>query len=160
PALAAILMRPRGARRDPLAWLLDTFLGWFFRLFNATFNLTTSAYAWVVGRLLRLSVLVLMVYGGLVALTGFVFEPAPTGFIPQQDQGRLIANIQLPDSASQEWTERTLARVERIARETPGVEHTITISGLSFVLSANGSNFGSLFIILDPFEKRTTPHLK
>ena len=56
PALAAILLRPRhGVRRDPLTWLLDVALGWFFRLFNAVFGASTAAYAWIVGRLLRVS---------------------------------------------------------------------------------------------------------
>ena len=159
PALAAILLRPRGAARDPLTWLLDLALGWFFRLFNATFEVVTAAYARVVGRLLRISMLVLLAYGGLMGLTYWVFERAPTGFIPDQDQGRLILNIQLPDSASVRRTQEVLAQVEKIARETPGVAHTITVSGMSFLLAANASNFGSMFVVLDPFEKRQSPEL-
>src|ERR1700677_4742763 len=63
PALAAILLKPRAGRRDPLTWLLDSVLGPFFRLFNRAFEAGTAAYAWVVGRLLRLSLLVLLGYG-------------------------------------------------------------------------------------------------
>src|SRR5262249_29721243 len=146
PALAAILLKPHGARRDPLAWLLDTALGWFFRLFNWTFGIGTAGYAWVVGRLLRVSLLVLLAYVGLLVLTWEVFRVAPTGFIPQQDQGRIICNIQLPDSASQERTQEAVAKIEAIARQTPGVAHTVTISGLSFVLQADSPNFASMFI--------------
>jgi multidrug efflux pump len=159
PALAAILLKPHGSHRDPLTWLLDTTLGWFFRLFNGAFGAGTNGYGWAVGRLLRGSVLVLLVYGGLLVLTGRVFQKAPTGFVPAQDQGRIICNIQLPDSASLERTREQVAKIEAIARKTKGVAHTITISGISFVLQANSPNFASMFVVLDPFEKRTTPDL-
>jgi multidrug efflux pump len=160
PALAAILLRPRGAARDPLTRLLDLFLGWPFRVFNRAFDAATGLYARTVGLLLRGSIIVLLVYGGLVALTFWVFGRAPTGFIPQQDQGRLIVNIQLPDSASLQRTQDAMAQVDKIARETPGVAHAIGIAGISFVMSGNASNFGSMFVILDPFEARRSPHLR
>ncbi|MBV8229123.1 MAG: efflux RND transporter permease subunit, partial [Planctomycetaceae bacterium] len=111
-------------------------------------------YGRAVGRVLRLSGVVLLMYGGLLVLTYEVFAHAPTGFIPQQDQGRIIVNVQLPDSASLQRSQEAMALVETIARETPGVAHTVTISGLSFLLSASSSNFGSMFVVLDPFEKR------
>jgi multidrug efflux pump len=159
PALAAILLRPHGARLDALTWLLDKGLGWFFRLFNAGFGLGTAAYTRAVGGLLRVSALVLVVFVGLVVLTYWVFRQAPTGFIPEQDQGRLIVNVQLPDSASLERTRQTVAEVERIAHQIPGVVHTTSVSGMSMVLSANASNFASMFVILDPFAKRKSPEL-
>ncbi len=159
PALAAILLAPHASRRDPLTWLLDTVLGWFFRLFNRLFGAGTAGYAWVVGRLLRGSVLVVLVYCGLLLLTGWVFHKAPTGFVPAQDQGRIICNVQLPDSASLDRTKEAMTKIEAIARKTKGVAHTITISGISFVLQADSPNFGSMFVVLDPFEKRTTPDL-
>jgi multidrug efflux pump len=160
PALAAILLKPRGSARDPLTRLLDTVLVWLFRLFNATFRAGTAAYAWSVGRLLRLSVVVLVVYAGLLALTYWIFQKAPTGFIPQQDQGRLIVNVELPDSASLQRTQEAVSQIEQITRSTPGVAHTVTVSGLSFLLSANSSNFGSLFVILEPFDQRRSPELR
>jgi multidrug efflux pump len=159
PALAAILLRPHAGHRDPVTWLLDTLLGWFFRLFNSVFGATTTGYGWVVGRLLRGSLFVLLIYGGLVVLTGWVFHKAPTGFVPAQDQGRIICNIQLPDSASLERTNEAMSRIEAIARQTKGVAHTITISGISFVLQANSPNFASMFVVLEPFEQRTSTDL-
>jgi multidrug efflux pump len=159
PALAAILLKPHGARRDPLTWLLDTLLGWFFRFFNWVFGAGTAGYGWLVGRLLRGSLLVLLVYGGLLVLTGWVFQAAPTGFVPAQDQGRIICNVQLPDSASLERNKDAMAQIEAIARREPGVAHTITISGMSFVLQANSPNFASMFVVLDPFDKRQSPEL-
>jgi multidrug efflux pump len=159
PALAAILLTPHGGRRDPLAWLLDVTLGWFFRLFNRAFGAGTAAYTWAVGRLLHVSVVVLLAYAGLLLLTWWVFARAPTGFIPDQDQGRLIINIQLPDAASLDRTAAAVAQVEEITRKTPGVADTVTIAGMSFVLQANASNFASMFVILQPFEQRRTPDL-
>src|SRR5262249_14201319 len=142
PALAALLLKPRvlsgsssnnpltthnvpSTKRDPLTWLLDITLGWFFRLFNRAFSAGTAGYGWVVGRMLRVSLLVLLGYGGLLILTYVVFTRAPTGFVPAQDQGRVIAAVQLPDSASLSRTQETVARAEKVAREIPGVAHTI-----------------------------------
>jgi multidrug efflux pump len=159
PALAAILLRPHAGHRDPLTWLMDTLLGWFFQAFNFVFGATTTGYAWVVGRLLRGSLFVLLLYGGLLVLTGWVFHKAPTGFVPAQDQGRIICNIQLPDSASLERTNEAMSHIEAIARKTKGVAHTITISGISFVLQADSPNFASMFVVLEPFEQRTSPDL-
>src|SRR6202011_331282 len=108
---------------------------------------------------LRLSAIVLMIYLGLIALTGFGFTRVPAGFIPSQDKGRLIANIQLPDSASRERTSEVSRAVEKIALETPGVAHTIGNPGRSFVLNAIGSNLGSMFVTLKPFDERRGPAL-
>src|SRR5260370_21158375 len=93
PALAAILLKPHGARRDPLAWLLDKALGWFFRLFNWAFAKGTTGYVWLVGGLLRASLVALLVYGGLLALTYFEFTRAPTAFAPAPDEGCPLLNI-------------------------------------------------------------------
>src|SRR5262249_2075145 len=87
PALAVILLRRDGETRDPLTRLLDFCLGWFFRLFNWSFAAGTGLYTRAVGGLLRVSVLVVVVYGGLLGLTWWEFNRAPQGFIPQQDKG-------------------------------------------------------------------------
>jgi multidrug efflux pump len=130
-------------------------LGWFFRGFNRLFDGVTTGYGWIVGKLLRLSVVVLVVYVGLLALTGWRMASAPTGFIPTQDQGYLLVNVQLPDSASVQRTDAILARIDRIARSVPGVARTVGVSGESFLTTTNGPNFGSMFVVLKPFEQRT-----
>lgn len=160
PALAAILLRSRSHPRDWLQSVLDRSLGWLFRGFNSTFDASTAAYAWAVGRLLQVSLVVLIGYGGLLALTYLAFNVAPTGFVPDQDQGRIIVNVQLPDATSLQRTQEIVDRIDQIAHATPGVAHTISISGMSFVLSANSSNFASMFIVLEPFEKRRSPELQ
>ena len=70
--------------------------------------------------LLRVSLVTMLVYGGLLGLTYWQFNRTPTGFIPQQDKGYLLLNVQLPDSASVERTERTMARIESIVRDDAG----------------------------------------
>ena len=93
---------------------------------------------------------VLVIYSGLLGLTWWTFVKAPTGFIPQQDQGRLIATIQLPDSSSLERTKDVCAQVEEICRSTPGVRHTVAFAGISFLLQASSPNFASMFISSEP----------
>ncbi len=159
PALAAILLRPRQARRDPLTWLVDLLLGWFFRLFNATFTAGTAFYTRLVGGLLRISLVVLVLYGGLLGVTYWQFNRTPTGFIPQQDKGYLLLSVLLPDSASVERTERVMARIEAMVRQTPGVAHTVGISGQSLILNANAPNIGSMYVLLKEFAERREPRL-
>jgi hydrophobe/amphiphile efflux-1 (HAE1) family protein len=154
PALAAILLKPRGARRDPLTWVLDVTLGWLFWLFNRTFNLGTSLYVGAVGMLLRLSLIVLLLYGGLLALTYFEFTGAPAGFIPKQDKGYLLLNVQLPDSASVDRTQLLIGRIGSIARDVDGVSHTVSVSGQSLILNANAPNLGSVYVMLADFADR------
>jgi multidrug efflux pump len=159
PSLAAILMRKKEHGRDPVTRVLDLVLGWFFRLFNKGFEWGTSAYARAVGRLVRLSLVVLVVYAGLLFLTYTMFMRAPIGFVPEQDQGRIIISIQLPDSASLQRTTQVMRLVDDIVRATPGVNHSLSAAGMSLIMSANSSNFGTMFLILDPFEQRNTPDL-
>src|SRR5579883_410853 len=146
-----------------VGWLIirpvNAVLGGLFRGFNRLFDRMTGVYGWMVGKSLRISAIVLLVYGGLVVLTYQTFQRAPLGFIPEQDQGRLILSVQLPDSASLQRTQDAMALVEQITRETPGVAHTVALAGMSFLLQANASNFGSMFIVLDPFDKRQSPEL-
>src|SRR5262249_7343301 len=78
---------------------------------------------------------------------------------PLQDKGYLVANIQLPDSASLERTVDVTDAVEKIALETPGVAHTVAIPGTSFVLNANSPNYANIFVILKPFHERRDPSL-
>jgi hydrophobe/amphiphile efflux-1 (HAE1) family protein len=123
-------------------------------LFNAGFDWSTNIYTRMVGRLLRGSVLVLICYGGLLCLTWWGFVKMPTGFIPDQDKGRLLVNVQLPEGASVQRTQVVVAKVDRLARAMPGVASTMAVSGQSILLQANAPNFGSLFVILKPFKER------
>lgn len=164
PALAALLLRPKAEQRDPATLLINLVLGWFFKIFNAGFTVTSNAYARLVGLLLRVSFIVLIGYGGLLFLTYLGFTRVPTGFIPSQDKGYLLLDFQLPDSASLERTQEVMKQIEKIAMGDlkqheehggiHGVKHTISISGQSFVQNAIGSNYGSMFVILEDFHHR------
>jgi multidrug efflux pump subunit AcrB len=134
-------------------------LGWSFRAFNRAFDFSTGVYARAVGGLLRVSAVVLVVYGGLLVLTWWGFTRTPTGFIPPQDKGYLLVNVQLPDASSVWRTEKAVQHIEQIAREVPGVKHTVAISGQSILLNANAPNFGALYLMLDDFEHRTKDDL-
>jgi multidrug efflux pump len=161
--IAGILFLPGAIAGGTLGWFLIRPVNWalshFFRGFNWLFDRTTQAYGKTVGWCLRLSVIVLLVYVGLIGLTGFGFSRVPSGFVPIQDKGYLVANIQLPDSASLERTVEVTDAVEKIALDTPGVAHTVAIPGTSFVLNANSSNYGNVFVILKPFHERRDPDL-
>jgi multidrug efflux pump len=159
PALAAILLPRRGAKKDLLGRLLDLLFGWFFRLFNWGFRRTTTFYTRLVGLGLRASVAVLVVYGGLLVMTGWTAHRLPAGYIPNQDQGRFYIAVQLPDAASLERTQRAVDRITTIVKSMGGILHTTGIAGQSFTLNSNGSNFGQFFIIFDSFENRRDPSL-
>jgi multidrug efflux pump len=158
-----VLFLPGAIAGGALGWLLirpvNWALGLFFRGFNWFFERATEAYGQAVGWCLRLSAIVLLVYAGLLGLTALGFARVPSGFVPIQDKGYLVVNIQLPDSASLERTVDVTAAVEKIALETPGVAHTVAVPGTSFVLNANSSNYGNMFVILKPFEERRGPSL-
>jgi multidrug efflux pump len=185
PALCGLLLKAKKEQRDPLTWLINLLLGWFFKLFNAGFKVTSDGYARSVSGLLRVWVIVLAVYVGLLVLTGFSFTVVPTGFIPPQDKGYLLVDVRLPDSASLERTQAVMAQVDKIARGNakpsaehadhaggghgddehasgdhgtsggiPGIAHTITISGQSIVQNAIGSNYGTVYVVLEDFHHR------
>ena len=182
PALAALLLQSKDARPDWITRGLRFFLGWFFGAFNWAFDRIGLGYTGLVSKLIRVPLLVLALYVGLVGLGYRGYVRLPTGFIPAQDKGYLIASIQLPDAASAERTQEVMDRVARmtlectidvpakegeegaVEKEAAGVRrwvrpvrpvmHVNSVAGNSFVLSAYGSNFGSMFIILKPFAER------
>jgi multidrug efflux pump len=138
---------------------INYLLGRAFGLFNRGFDLSTNVYTRSVSVMLRVSLLVLLIYGGLLGLTWWSFTHTPTGFIPQQDKGYLLVNVQLPDAASVTRTKDVVQQIEEIALKTKGVRHTVAISGQSILLGANASNFGALYLMLDEFDRRAEPEL-
>ncbi|HXG12834.1 MAG TPA: efflux RND transporter permease subunit, partial [Gemmataceae bacterium] len=138
---------------------LNAVLAWLFGAFNRGFGHATTAYTRAIGMMLRVSIIVLVVYGGLLGLTYFSFTRTPKGFIPSQDMGYLLVSVQLPDSASKERTDKVLYQLEDIILATPGVRHATAIAGQSFALNAYGSNFGSMFINLKDYADRRDPAL-
>jgi multidrug efflux pump len=137
-----------------LARPVNFVVGGAFRLFNLGFDGATVAYTRAVGGLLRIGVLVLLLYGGLLFLTWWGFTRTPTGFIPAQDKGYLLVNVQLPDAASLGRTTEVMQHIEAIALKAPGVKHTVASAGQSLLLGANSPNFGAMYVMLDDFHHR------
>ncbi|HTU21916.1 MAG TPA: multidrug efflux RND transporter permease subunit [Gemmataceae bacterium] len=160
PNAAPILLVIGGAAGGWLAGgVLNFLLRWFFRLFNACFNAAAWLYTGSVGLMLRVTLVMLAVYGGLVYITYQKYLETPKGFIPSQDMGYLLINVQLPDSASAERTDEVMKQLYDIASHAPGIRHVTTIRGQSFVLQAYGSNFGSVFVNLKDYSERRSPEL-
>lgn len=142
PALCALLLRPKDAPRNRFGHAIDFLFGWFFRLFNRSFDFSSNLYAGIVGRLVRKSGMAIAVYLVLLVATGLSFGLVPTGFIPDQDQGYLIVSINLPDGASLARTDVVTRRVAEIGRKIDGVAHAVGIAGLSgstFTISPNAA---------------------
>ncbi|MBL9114913.1 MAG: efflux RND transporter permease subunit [Verrucomicrobiaceae bacterium] len=159
PALSALLLKGHHDKPDLITRLMNFSLGWFFKPFNWFFEKLGGSYQWIVGRAIRLSVVSLLLYGGLVYLGYDVFNKVPGGFVPTQDKKYLVAFAQLPDGASLERTDAVMRRMSDIIMKTPGVENAIGFPGLSINGFSNASNSGIVFVGLKPFEERTTPDL-
>ncbi len=157
PALAKILLKPHGAKKDIIEKLLALCFGWFFWLFNRGVGAFTKSYGEVVGFLLRRSIPVLVIYGLLLIFTVKSFGSYPLGFVPLQDQGYLLVTATLDDGASVQRTNETLIKMDEKIRKIPGVKSTLTIAGQSFLYNANSPNWGSMFVILDEFQDRKAP---
>lgn len=114
PALCALLLRPKSEQRDPLTRVINLLFGWFFKLFNRFFSSVSNWYANTAGWLVRLSLIVLLVYVGLLWATYKGMTIVPQGFVPSQDKGYLLVDIQLPDSASLERTENVVKELSKI----------------------------------------------
>ena len=146
-----------------LGWIVARpairFLKLLFGMFNHGFGVATNWYLRGVGMLLRASALVLVVYCGLLGLTYWGYVSTPKGFVPTQDMGYLMVAFQLPDAASVERTVALTNRVEGICKTVPGVNNPVAYNGQSFLLNVNGSNFSTMFVNLDDFERRQTPDL-
>jgi multidrug efflux pump len=134
---------------------MNAILGWLLRGFNRAFDGMTRLYAWVIRLALRGSALVMLVYLGLVGLTCWALTVVPTGFLPEMDQGRLMASVQLPDAQSLEMTKDVMAKVDKITHDNPGVAHTITNAGSGG--GGTASNYATMYVILKPFEERQSP---
>jgi len=160
PALAAVLLRPRGVPADRPTRVINRLLGWLFVPFNRVFKRGSERYGSAVQRITRRSGIALALYGGLVLLGVVGFTRVPKGFVPSQDKRYLVAIAQLPDAASLDRTESVIRRMADIALAQDGVEHAVQFPGLSVNGFVNKPNAGIVFIGLKPFEERTASNLK
>ncbi len=153
PALAALLLRPH----DPHAHKVT---GWrrypqiAADRFNGGFDWLSERYGRLTARAVRSIFIVLVVYAGLLGLAGWRFAATPAGFIPAQDQGYLIAVVQMPPGASLERTTAAVLNTEKVASGTRGVDHVVAIAGLDGASFSNAPNAGTLFVALDDYPVR------
>ncbi len=154
PALCALLLRPHGVKQDWFGRLWDLALGWFFRLFNRGFEVTSAHYAGSVSWLVRRAFIALLVFGALIGLTFIEFRAVPGGFIPAQDKGYLITVVQLPDGASLERTDQVVRKATEMILDTPGVRYAVAFAGFNGATRANSPNAGAIFVGPDPIEER------
>jgi hydrophobe/amphiphile efflux-1 (HAE1) family protein len=151
PAMCALLLKSHEHRGSH--WLMRPLNG-FFRLFNWTFDGLSTAYGWLTGRLVRISLLMLALYGGLITFGLNEFRRTPVGFIPQMDLGYLITVVQLPGGAALPRTDDVNRRVGDLALQVPGVAHVVNIVGFSGATFTSAPNSGAVFTVLEPFEER------
>jgi hydrophobic/amphiphilic exporter-1 (mainly G- bacteria), HAE1 family len=126
-----------------------------YRGFNRAYERVEGWYASLIARMVSRSGLMAAVALAIIAITGYGFSRVPTGFLPIEDQGYMIALVQLPDGASLERTQKTLDKVFEIARKTPGVARVVNIAGVSALdNSATLSSAGVAYIILKDWSER------
>ncbi|MRR37320.1 multidrug efflux RND transporter permease subunit, partial [bacterium] len=157
PALCATLLKPveKGHTAGECGWFCQ-----FFRWFNKWFDWGRGKYEGIVGRSFGKPVRYLVVYGAIVAAMAIFFLRLPTAFLPDEDQGFLICQVQLPAGATKERTIKVIEELEHhfLEKEKKGVEAIITVAGFSF--AGRGQNMGLAFVKLKDWELRPTPDLK
>ena len=141
---ADVVQVPHHGHAEPRG--LNRILQSVFRRFNAGFERMSSKYAWITARFVRATALILVVYVGLISLTGFQFARMPEGFIPEQDIGYLVTVIQLPAGSSLARTDAVVREVNDIILKTPGIEHTSANVGFDVTTSRVAPNSATIFL--------------
>jgi HAE1 family hydrophobic/amphiphilic exporter-1 len=144
PALCAVLLtRAHGRPRGPIGWMLTGI------------DKMTDGYTFLVRRLVRVSVVSLVLLAGVFAATGALLSITPQGFLPDEDQGAVFVVVQLPEGASQNRTAAAVNAAQAIIAEKAPVESTLAVVGLDFINNIAASNKAFFVIRLKPYEERT-----
>ena len=149
PAMCALLLVPveeAHPRHGPL--------GWFFSKFNALFERSRNGYIRSVAGMERHAVLVMLTFGVLLLAVWGLIATRPTGLVPPEDQGYLIAVVNLPPAASLERTNAAMSEVTRLSREVPGIDGVVYISGFNLLTGQSVSYNGTAFLRLKPWDQR------
>jgi multidrug efflux pump len=157
PALCSTLLKPveKGHTAGESGW----FKG-FFRWFNRIFERSRGRYEKIVGSSFKKPIRFLVVYGAIVACMAFLFLRLPTAFLPDEDQGFIVCQLQLPAGATQERTIQVIRQLEKhfLEKEQKTVDGIITVAGFSF--AGRGQNMGIAFVKLKDWKFRQSPDLK
>jgi HAE1 family hydrophobic/amphiphilic exporter-1 len=146
PALAALLLKPK----QESGGLLKRFFNWF----NRAFTSVTNAYVRLCGVLIRKSVVALILLVAFAAGAGFFGSKIPSSFLPDEDQGYLYINLQLPNAASLQRTDEVARKIEDALAKTPGVKYTTSVIGFSLLSFVRTSYNGFFFVTLKPWDER------
>lgn len=146
PALCATLLKPVKGKHEKRG-----FFAWFDRIFGWL----TDKYEATLRKAVRRSYLMMLIFLGITAFSGWLYTKMPTSFLPQEDQGYVVLNVQLPPGASQERTSEVMKQIEKIALEQPETYSIVSVIGFSF--SGQGPNMGLAFVPLKPWDERTEP---
>jgi HAE1 family hydrophobic/amphiphilic exporter-1 len=147
PALAALLLRPKKESHGPLG----RFFGWF----NRSFGRATQGYVHWSGWLIRKSLLSMGLLLGVVAIAFLLGKRLPSSFLPEEDQGYMYVNAQLPYAASLERTDALCKKVENILQHAPGVQYCTTVMGFSLLSQVQSTYSAFFFVTLKPWDERT-----
>jgi HAE1 family hydrophobic/amphiphilic exporter-1 len=148
PALSALLLRPQKANKNA-----------FFRGFDAVFGKIEAGYVGMAKAFVRRTLVMMLLALGIGVYTGWQFVKVPTGFLPIEDQGYVLVNVQLPDAASLERTQEVLDKIDGILKQAPGVREWVSLGGFSMLDGTNVSNAATVFVIMHPWEVRADPSL-
>jgi hydrophobe/amphiphile efflux-1 (HAE1) family protein len=156
PALAAILLKPRAEEKKPegLRATLMRPVDAFFARFNQFFEWMSSRYGALTARFVRLGLVSLVVYGGLIGVALVLLARTPTGLVPTLDRAYLIAAFQLPPGASLDRTDAVMRQATDIILKRPGVQSAVVFTGFDGATFTNAPNAGVIFVTLQSFEER------
>jgi HAE1 family hydrophobic/amphiphilic exporter-1 len=147
PALAAMLLKPAGGKKSPL----DKFYKWF----NKHFDRFTGSYLSFTGILVRKVSRSMIFIGIILVLTVLLFKGVPGGFVPEEDNGYFLINVQLPDASSLQRTDIVCKKIEDILAKTKGIDNYTTVAGFSLISGVASSNNAFFFVSMKPWEERT-----
>ena len=149
PALCGILLRPQPERAAAP-----------FRAFNTALDWATRGYVGAVRKALRLAAPGVVAYAALAVVAIWGLGALPTGFVPQEDEGLVLINVQLPDGASLQRTTDVTDRINELLVGTEGIRNVVVINGFSMIDGSRASNNATAFVTLTNWDERTTPDLE
>jgi hydrophobic/amphiphilic exporter-1 (mainly G- bacteria), HAE1 family len=163
PALCALFLKPHDHKSTGVLATLTApigkFFGLFFAAFNKVFDVSTKGYVKVCGLLVRTSILSLVVVGVAGAGAVMLMGQTAKAFVPDEDQGLFLVNVQLPPASSLERTDEACRKIEQVLWETPGIESFNTVGGLAFINNTFGPDRASFLVRLRPWDLRDAPDL-
>ncbi|MFA7305886.1 MAG: multidrug efflux RND transporter permease subunit [Hyphomicrobium sp.] len=162
PAMAALLLKPHRAaheKQNIFARILGAPLRLFFRGFNWAFGALSHGYAWLTGKLIKISLLLILVYCGLLFATYTRLVSTPTGLIPPLDRAYLIVALQLPPGSTLSRTDAVVRKASDVLLSRPGIEHAVAFVGFDGATFTNAPNTGVIFVGLSPFAQRAHTEL-